>query len=137
MAQYVNLREDQLLPEILDLRPYKAVVLIERPVSEAQRAAVSRDLCASGCLYMMAWGENCSAWDSSVDLENLKQFGFSDIPEGSFVMTTWHENESIDDVFWYAKNCAFHPTVELAETLIVHFGDSRNRAGYIRRYEDA
>lgn len=69
---------------------------------------------------MMAWGENCSSWDDSVDLANIKRFEPAEIPASEFVMPTWHERESMEEVFWFSKNNAFHPTVMLKRTVLVH-----------------
>lgn len=69
---------------------------------------------------MMAWGQNCHSWDTSVDLANIDQFGGKEIPDESFVMTTWHEDESLDEVFWFAKHAAHHDTQELKNVAILH-----------------
>ena len=124
MLEYVRLTNDSELPSIDSLRPYKAVVVVEIEVTAQRRDAISRWLVNTGCLYMMACGLNCSTWDDSVDLANLGQFNFGEIPEDSFVMTTWHEHDSLGDVFWFAKNSAFHPTIELTNTIIVHLSET-------------
>jgi hypothetical protein len=69
---------------------------------------------------MMAWGRACSSWDDSVDEANLAAFDFGDIPDESFVMTTWHEGEPLEEVFWFAEHAAIHPMMELTRTIIVH-----------------
>ncbi len=51
---------------------------------------------------------------------NIKQFQFGEIPDDQFVMTTWHEKEPIQEVFWYAEHCAVHGSLELKQTYIVH-----------------
>ena len=69
---------------------------------------------------MVAWGENCSSWDDSVDMANLEQFEFKEIPEDRFVMTTWHSDEPLSEALWFAKHSAIHPTVALHHTLLLH-----------------
>lgn len=86
---------------------------------------------------MMAWGHKCSSWDDSVDIANLQNFNYGEIPDSKFVMTTWHENEPLQKVFWYAKNAAFHPDVELANILIVHIGDTDKDEQYKEMYRNA
>lgn len=54
-------------------------------------------------MYMMAWGVGCSSWDDSVDLANLEQCGFGDIPDEAFVMTTWHERDTLQQVFEFSR----------------------------------
>ncbi len=71
----------------------------------------------------MSWGKQCSLWHDSVDWVNIDMFSDGEIPENKFIMTTWHEKEQLKEVFWKAKNCAFHPTVELNNTLILHISE--------------
>src|SRR3546814_2317896 len=64
--EYFHLRPGHSPPE-LHGAPYRAVVIIEAPVTAEWRSLVSAWLVKSGCLYMMAWGPDCSLWDDSVD----------------------------------------------------------------------
>ena len=96
------------------------MVVLEGGCSPAWQDEVSDWLVGSGCLYMMAWGPGCRSWDDSVDWANLTAFDFADIPDDRFVMTTWHENEPLEEVFWFAGFCAFHGDVDLRSTIIVH-----------------
>jgi len=98
----------------------RVVVIADLEASPEWQALASTWLVRSGCLYMMAWGCGCSSWDDSVDIANLEEFGFGEIPEDRFVMTTWHTEEPLSEVFWFAKHNAFHPTVELERTLLLH-----------------
>lgn len=69
---------------------------------------------------MMAWGYGCSSWDDSVDWANIDECPGESIPDHRFVFTTWHENESLEETFWYSKHCAVHPSVELKNVLLLH-----------------
>ena len=75
--------------------PYRAMLAIESHVSPDWQAKISKWLVHTGCLYMMIWGRECSSWDDSVDLANLEDFGFGEIPDDKFVMTTWNEDEPL------------------------------------------
>lgn len=86
---------------------------------------------------MMAWGSNCSSWDDSVDIANIEQFEFGEIPGDKFVMTTWHADEALSQVFWFSKNCAFHPAVELERTVILHISDRERESEFVASYRDA
>jgi len=85
----------------------------------------------------MAWGNECSKWDDSVDIVNLAAFDYGDIPDDQLVMTTWHENESLSQVFWFAEHCARHSTIDLESTLIVHISAAQQRDKILRLYGDA
>ncbi len=86
-----------------DIKEYRCLVLIDRAVSPDERERASRKLVESGCLYMMAWGLDCSLWDDAVDQAVLEAFEFREVPDQQFVMTTWHENESLEEVIRFAK----------------------------------
>ena len=135
--QYLQLPPDSKLPDISDLEPFRSVVIIEDIVAEEWQSKVSDWLVAAGCLYMMAWGKNCSSWDDSVDYSNLEEFAYGDIPEEKFVMTTWHENEPLKDVYFYSKYNATHPTVEIDNTLLVHISRYNKEKEFLIDYESA
>jgi hypothetical protein len=86
---------------------------------------------------MLAWGVECSSWDDSVDLANLEAYDFGEIPEESDVMTTWHDDEPLREVFWFAKNSAEHPTVGIENTLILHLGELDQGAKLKREFDNA
>jgi hypothetical protein len=72
-----------------------------------------------------------------VDLANLKAFDHGTIPDRHLVMTTWHEDEPVDYVFWYSENCACHPAASVDGTVIVHVAPKEERARLLRLYEEA
>ena len=117
---YLHLTPGQNPPALDVEGPFKAVVVIETEVTPEWRFGISRWLVASGCLYMMAWGIDCSGWDDSLDEANLEQFGFETIPDDRLVLTTWHENEPLEEVFRYCLQGANHPAVGLGRTCIIH-----------------
>lgn len=134
---YVLLPPETAPPEISAFNPFRAIVIIEQPVSIDWQARISDWLVRSGCLYMMAWGENCSAWDDSVDNANAALFDFGEIPEDSDAMTTWHKDDSLDEVFWFAKHCAFHPTVDLQTTLLIHISTISKEPEFVQAFAAA
>ena len=122
IPEYLHLKPEGPLPPLNGTTPFKAVVVIDSEVSPEWQAKVSNWLVQSGCRYMMAWGLDCSSWDDSVDLANLEMFDFGEIPDDGFVMTTWHEKDSIHEAFWFAGHCAAHSSLVLEKTYIVHIG---------------
>ena len=120
-------------------RPFRAIVVVQESVSPDWRALVSKWLVDVDCLYVMAWGHDCSLWNDSVDWANLEAFDFGEIPERHFVMTTWHESEPLQAVFWFAKNAAFtaDPSIEIAETLVLHVSRVDREAEYANLYAAA
>lgn len=106
MLIYQLVRPDEPVSIPVKLTRYKCVLLIERDIEDEFRNEVSRLLVEGGCLYAMAWGRDCSAWDDSIDHANLAMFDYGDIPADKFVMTTWHDDCALEDVLDFAKNCA-------------------------------
>lgn len=137
MLEYLRITNEGTLPDLSGLKPYKAVVVIETLVEPQRQTAISKWLVASGCLYMMAWGPECSSWDDSVDMANLEGFNFGEIPDESFVMTTWHDSEPLEEVFWFARYSAIHPVIELENTLILHVGETDKSDHFKKAFNNA
>jgi hypothetical protein len=123
-VEYLRILEGEPLPDVREYAPFRAVVVIDAAFSQAWQAEVSAWLVESGCLYMMAWGSDCSSWDESVDYANRDQFDDGEIPDEHFVMTTWHDGQTLDDVFWQAQFASTHGTILLGQTLIIHIAPS-------------
>jgi hypothetical protein len=135
--KYIRLQSDDPLPDISELQPFKAIVVIEDDVSQMWQWEVSRWLASSGCRYMMAWGRECSSWDDSVDEANLEAFNYEEIPESQFIMTTWHEDEELSDVFWFSKHSAHHPCHEMRNTVILHISKEDKQQRFEEEYANA
>lgn len=137
MFRYVRVRDGGSLPDVSDLEPFKAIVIIEDRVTGEWQKAVSTWLVRSGCLFMMAWGEDCSSWDDSVDYANLEEFDFREIPEDRFVMTTWHDSQTLPEVFEFAKVHARHPKRGLDHVLVVHLGSDDKHVTFKELFENS
>ena len=136
---YVHLPPGGPLPEWTHRRPFNAVVVVTTAVSEDWQGLVSDWLVRSGCLYMMAWGVECSSWDDSVDYATLSLHDFKDIPPESFVMTTWHEDDPLEEAFWYALfvgNLTYGDKL-LDLTLILDIGDKERGAELLALFDQS
>ena len=136
-TEYLLLKPESPPPNITAFPPFRAVVIVEADVTPEWQSLVSRWLVKSGCLYMMAWGVNCSTWHDLVDMANIEQFNFSPIPDDKFVFTTCHTDEPQEGVFWYSKNCALHSSVELERTVLLHISASNRERELLKAYADA
>ena len=82
----------------------------------------------------MAWGLECSEWDDSVDWAVLEKFDFGKIPDGHFVMTTWHENETLEEALCFAKFDAIdNETSEPLKNLLILDFAHHDRADFVER----
>ena len=129
--------EEATLPELDGMPPFRAVVLVREIVSNDWRNRVSDWLVAAGCLYALAWGQDCSIWDDAVDWASIGAFDFKPIPPEHFVMTTWHEDETIEEVFWFAMHCAEHPTVALRSSLILDIASVEREVETLQAWRSA
>jgi hypothetical protein len=133
---YLQLEPESTLPNMTN-EPTRMVVIIEAKVSPVWQGMVSDWIVRSGCLYMMAWGIECSSWDDSVDWANIDKYGEGPIPDDGFVATTWHSDEPLAEVFWFSKNCATHPVVDLNRTMILDISNESRRDQLLHAYDAA
>lgn len=136
-AKYLHLAPGSALPRLECDSPFKAIVVIDAEVTDDWQNTVSNWLVQSGCRYMLAWGKKCCEWDTSVDLANLRAFGFGEIPDDEFVMTTWHAEEPLQEVFWFAGHAAEHPSLALECIYIIHVALNERLAEMLKLFQDA
>ena len=134
---YLHLTAGASLPQLKSERNYKAVVMIEDEVTKEWQWEVSQWLVKTGCLYMMAWGRDCSSWDDSVDYANIEDCNYEGIPDEKFIMTTWHDDEPLAEVLGFAKESARHGHVDLDSTLIIHIGPHEKEKNTLRAFHEA
>jgi hypothetical protein len=119
LPTYHHVEPDAALPALGARAPFRAVIVAEVSVTATQQNRISDWLVAEGCLYAMAWGVAASSWDDAVDWANLARFDYNG-PERSFVLTTWHDDQPLSEVFDFAIQCASHPIEPLDELIVVH-----------------
>lgn len=133
---YLHLEPGSTLPGIT-VEPTRMVVIVAAEVTPGWRSLVSDWIVRSGCLYMMAWGIDCSSWDDEVDWANIDAYGDGEIPEAGFVMTTWHAGMPLEDALWYSKNLATHPVVDLHRTVILDISTVSRSDELLKAYAEA
>jgi hypothetical protein len=134
---YLQLPPGSDLPALDHLSPFLAIVLAEEEVTELWQAEASRWLVASGCRYLLAWGKDCEAWHDMVEDAALEAYDYEDVPDEHQVVATWHEDEERDEVFWFAKHRAVHPSHSFKATVILDIGPAGRREQIEQEYADA
>jgi hypothetical protein len=103
---------------------YPAVVWNTMPgVKTEEIASVMQRLIANGCRYIVAAGTECERWHDIADRQFLAQFPTESERDANFVMTSWHVDESAEDVMLflvYGTNFEEH---DFKEFLVLQFGD--------------
>jgi hypothetical protein len=79
------------------------LVINDSDVSDVEQKDLSEQLVASRIRYAVCTGYECSTWDDSIDYAFIFSDPNLEPPKERFVMTTWHENESIEDVVEYFR----------------------------------
>lgn len=108
-------------------------------LTEAQRTEVAKQLLQAGCRYVICGGRDCEFWHDAVDLEFVRQHvdDSEATRDAEHVMTTWHEDESPDEVaFFFVLNTNFDDH-DFERFLVLHVGDGHAKAevdAAIRRY---
>jgi hypothetical protein len=82
----------------------------------------------------MAWGPQGSAWDDAGDFANGAKHNYGEIPDDKSVMTTWHDGESLEEVFWFCRHSAHHSAVTLKHVLILHIASAPNPETLLHSY---
>ena len=134
---YVQLRPGGDMPSVTGLAPFRAVVIVDAIVTPQWQRAVSESLVRSGCLWMIAWGIDCSSWDDSVDYANLEAFDYGEIPDDKSVVTSWHDDKPLSEAFDFCKRCASHRTVVLTTTVLLHISPENREQEICRLFSEA
>ena len=74
--------------------------------SAAEVARLARMLLDAGCVYFCCWGPGCERLHDVIDEEYSKD-GLSVHDDESTIMTTWHDDQSLEESVWFALNVAF------------------------------
>lgn len=136
---YRHLADNRAIPIPPELGVFACLVLIERPVTAAFRDQTCHALVERGCLYGMAWGMDCVLWDDAFDIANLEQVGWGDIPDDRFVMSTWHDGDTLGEAMRYAKVDAAlsYADVWLTDLLVLDLSAAAREARITEIFERA
>lgn len=125
--RYLQLASGDDLPALAGLGAFMAVVVIDGDVHQPWQWDVCRWLVDSGCRAMLAWGTDCGSWAESVEDAALEASNYEDVADEDTIITTFHEDEDIEEVFWFAKHRTRHPAHDLQTVLILHIAEAPAR----------
>jgi hypothetical protein len=134
---YLHLPPSGGLPT-LDLPPFLAILVVEEDdVDEMWQFALCRHLAASNCRYLLAWGRDCEAWREAVEDAFLEAVDYEDVPAERALLTTAHEDEELEEAFWFARHRAVHPALPLDTHVILHVAAAPDRERLAAAWRDA
>lgn len=65
------------------------------------------------CYWALAWGYACSIWDDALDWSYLEFCNYKLSDEEDYqLMTTWHENETLENVIEFAESISINTLSE-------------------------
>ena len=105
----------------------------------SRRTAVVGRLLDADCRYAVCGGLNCEAWHDAVDAELVARHldDTDEVLAASHVITTWHAEESPDEVaFFFVRNTNFDAH-DFKHFLVLHIGESSKMSEVndaVRRY---
>jgi hypothetical protein len=96
----------------------------------SQRHDVATALIESGCRYVVCGGKDCEAWHDDTDMACavLEVESSQEIP---FVMTTWHTDESVEDVVFFAFNLTNFDEHDFRKYLVLMVGHDPSEQNHI------
>lgn len=104
----------------------------EKQITPEEQEKLSDEIVAEGCRYAVCAGHLCSSWDDSIDMADLKRNNF-EINEKTFVMTSWHEEETIEDIVFHFLNVTWFDDFVPENFLVVVVGDNPQALANIRQ----
>lgn len=134
---YLHLPPGAPPPPLPVAAPFKAVLVLETPADPVWRARVSTWLVDGGCLYAMTWGAGCEAWHDAIDDAFIAAHPAGLPDDDQLIMTTWHDDESLDEVAEFAAHAAVHPSGDLADALVLHIADGPHEANLLAIFRAA
>ncbi|MCJ9428716.1 DUF7684 family protein [Kordiimonas marina] len=101
--------------------PFFAVVAADfEDMSDSAQIELAKRLVNGGAMWVAATGKSCSDFDDLVDHVCVEK-DLDSRSEGPLVMTTWHEDESLDDILEFLE--VVTPSddwgVEVWDTLVI------------------
>ena len=135
--EYFQLTEQNDLPGIGHLAPFKVVLAIEDIVSRSRQNEISDWLVEMGGKYVMICGKDCDSWEESIRQANLDRVDIEHMEPREFVMITTHQQERLRNVFWHAKKHARHTHVKMTNILTIHIGSQNRSVEYLSMFEKA
>jgi hypothetical protein len=99
-----------------------------------ERQEVAKALIDSGCRYVVCGGQDCEAWHDETDMVwAMLSVELGQGLEMPAVMTSWHNNESEEDVVYFAFNLTNFDEHEFNKYLVLMIGSDHSEE---RRIEE-
>jgi hypothetical protein len=96
--------------------------IADADISPQQQADISDALLAQGCRYAVCAGYDCEKWHDAIDSAYLKR-NDGEPKDTNFVMTTWHDNENLENIVYFFLNNTWFDEWNPQNFLVLILGD--------------
>jgi hypothetical protein len=103
------------------------LVVNDQNISADEQFDLSATLVASGCRYVCSMGHDSSSWDTSVDTAYLETDPNYNPSDDQFVMTTWHDDEPLEDTINFFLNFTHFDDNIFTKWLILFLGSDEDK----------
>ncbi|WPO68688.1 hypothetical protein SDC64_07125 [Acinetobacter haemolyticus] len=102
--QSCRIRANEEAHLVLPEQPYYIILIVDTKqiLPEWRNWICEQIVYSKRCIQAMVTGHECSIWDDVLD-ETYVAFYNNKPPINTCFMTTWHENETLDEVIEFAK----------------------------------
>lgn len=77
------------------------------------------EILKKGCRYFVAGGIDCEKWHDYTDEIHFNFYPDFQIPDSEHVMTTWHDNETLEEVIRFALNLTYFDDYQFDKFLFI------------------
>jgi len=132
----MQLRRPYAFSSPLEGRVFSALLLVVDPtITPEERARLAEQLVAQGCRYAVCAGFECSLWDDAIDMASVMA-ETDGTPQHGFVMTTWHDDEPLEEVVEFFQKWALIDNEQPVHRIAMLLGeDEARRAELLARLE--
>ena len=108
------------------------LLVADESITQEEQVALSSEFVRQGCRYAVCAGHSCSSWDDSIDCAFLETDPQYSPPDDKFVMTSWHEDEPIDDIANFLVMCTSFDDYEATAFVVICLGGDAQAYGEVR-----
>lgn len=135
-VSFVSIKADQAVNFEIPAPIFSCGIISEIDTSEEYKNSVTDYLYNMGCLYLCTWGNECADWHDAMDWSTLCKHDY-DVPDDEHCMTSWHENDPVEEMLFFLKVCAntYLESAEFEDTLILYVGNNPDKDNILKIYE--
>jgi hypothetical protein len=131
--EYLQIKKPFKFSSPFEEEEFVALLFVdEKQITPVEQERLSDEIVAAGCRYAVCAGHLCSSWDDSIDMADLRRNNM-ETNEKTFVMTSWHEDEPVEDIVFHFLNVTWFDDFVPENFMVVVVGDDPEVLANIRQ----